>query len=138
MKRHESIQKIMTDNPVTLQLGQKLSEASAIFRQHNIHHIPVMNHNQPVGMLSETDLLRLVYDAANTDSRMQDTLMDQQHSIADVMSDDLQTLPMNATVKEAAEILSDSNRHSVLVTDGTLLAGIVTSTDLIRYLHEQF
>lgn len=29
--------------------------------------------------------------------------MDQQHSITDVMSDELQTLPMNATVKEAAE-----------------------------------
>ena len=138
MKKHESIQKVMSDNPVTLQLGQKLSEANAIFRKLGIHHIPVMDHDQPVGMLSETDLLRLIYDAGNTDSRMLDTLMDQQNSIADVMSDDLQTLPKTATVKEAAEILSDGSRHSVLVMDAGQLAGIVTSTDLIRYLHEQF
>ena len=42
MKKHESIQKVMTTNPITVQKGQKLSEVNAIFREHNI---PLCQHS---------------------------------------------------------------------------------------------
>ncbi|WP_211831130.1 CBS domain-containing protein [Kistimonas asteriae] len=138
MKKHESIQKVMTTSPITVQKGQKLSDVNAIFREHNIHHVPVLDHKQPVGIIAETDILRLVYDAGNTDNRTQDTLMDQLHTIAEVMSNNLKTLPITATVKDAVEVLTDNRYHSVMVVDNDQLAGIVTSTDIIRYFHSQF
>ena len=138
MKKHESIQKVMTTSPITVQKGQKLSDVNAIFREHNIHHVPVLDHKQPVGIISETDILRLVYDAGNTDNSTQDTLMDQLHTIAEVMSNNLKTLPITATVKDAVEVLTDNRYHSVMVVDNNQLAGIVTSTDIIRYFHSQF
>lgn len=138
MRKHESIHKVMTTNPVSVQKGQKLSEVSAIFREHNIHHVPVLDHKKPVGIISETDILRLVYDVDNTDERTQNTLMDQLHTIAEIMNDELKTLPITATVKDAAEALTDNNCHSVIVVDNDQLAGIVTSTDIIRYFHSQF
>ncbi len=138
MKKHESIQKVMTTNPITIQKGQKLSEVNAIFREHNIHHVPVLDHKKPVGIIAEADLLRLIYDAGNTDSRMQDSMIDQQHTINDVMTTDLKTLNTSSTVRDAAELLSDSRYHSVIVLENENLAGIVTTTDLIHYLCEQF
>ncbi|MFM7604849.1 MAG: CBS domain-containing protein [Prosthecobacter sp.] len=48
------------------------------------------------------------------------------------------TLAESGTVREAAEILAKSNFHSLPIVNGDKLVGIVTSTDLIRYLVDQF
>lgn len=138
MKKNESVQKIMTPNPETVQIGQKLSEVRATFRKLGFRHIPVMDKDTLVGVLSETDLIRLVYDDKNTDNRLQDAIIDQQFTISEIMSKDLQTLPISSSVKDVAEILSHSSYHSVLIVDAGKLAGIITSTDLIRYLFEQY
>lgn len=138
MKKHESIQTVLTSSPVTVQKGQKLSDVNVILREHRIHHVPVLDHKTPVGIITESDILRLIYDADNTDIRMQDSMIDQLHTLSSVMSTDLKTLPITATVKDAAEILSDNRFHSVMVLKDGELAGIVTSTDIIRYLCKQF
>ena len=45
----------------------------------------------------------------------------------------------NAPIREAAEVLVHRNFHSLpVVSDGHKLVGLVTSTDLIRYLLAQF
>ena len=64
-------------------------------------------------------------------------MLDHQFTIDDAMTAELLTLPESATVHDAAELLADSRRHSVLVlaADGSL-AGIVTTTDLVRYLRD--
>jgi len=41
-------------------------------------------------------------------------------------------LAANATVRDAAQGMAERNVHSVLVMDGGSLAGIFTSTDLVR------
>jgi CBS domain-containing protein len=45
---------------------------------------------------------------------------------------------VSGAVRDAAVILSQGGFHSVPVVDGTRLAGIVTSSDLIHYLVEQY
>jgi CBS domain-containing protein len=44
----------------------------------------------------------------------------------------------DATIKEVAEILSRKEFHALPVVDNNKLVGIVTTTDLINYLLEQF
>jgi CBS domain-containing protein len=56
-----------------------------------------------------------------------------------VMKTNPVTLAETGTVREAAEILAKSDFHSLPIVSGTSkLVGMVTSTDLIRYLVEQF
>ncbi|NQV23974.1 MAG: CBS domain-containing protein, partial [Rhodopirellula sp.] len=40
--------------------------------------------------------------------------------------------------RDAANVLAHSNFHSLPVVDGKKLVGLVTSTDLIRYLVDQY
>jgi len=54
------------------------------------------------------------------------------------MKADPVTMPVTGTVRDAAQLLSSNGFHSVPVVDGKNLAGIVTSTDLIRYLLDQY
>ncbi len=133
------ITKVMSADPATIQRGQRISEAYEIFKSAPFHHLPVLDGATSVGVLSSTDILRLAYDVDGTDDRALEELLDHQFSIEDAMTPDPSSLPDTATVKEAAELLSDGSIHSVIVVDQSGgVVGIVTSTDLVRFLHDQF
>ncbi len=138
MKR-TAITKIMSASPTTIQRGQPISAAYEILKQAPFHHLPVLDGSSPVGVLSSTDILRLAYDVDGTDDRALGAVLDHQFTIDDAMTPALSTLPDTATVKDAAEVLSDGAIHSVIVIDGSNgLIGIVTTTDLVKFLLEQF
>ena len=128
---------IMSEQVVTVDDGQQLSDVWDLLRRHGIHHVPVVNGLRPIGVISATDILRLAYDFDATDDRMMRTMLDHQFSIDDAMSTALVTLPTDATVHDAAELLATGDSHSVLIIDAVgELAGIVTTTDLIRFLRD--
>jgi len=52
MKKREQISKMMTPNPITVNLKNKISEVANIFTEKNIRHIPVVSGTQLIGMLS--------------------------------------------------------------------------------------
>lgn len=100
-----------------------------------IHHVPVVDGNKLVGLISTIDMLRLNITAPNTDVWPIDTMLDQQFTIERIMQKNLVTIDMNGTVRKASRLLSDGVFHSLPVTDTeNNLMGIITSTDLIRYL----
>jgi CBS domain-containing protein len=139
MKKNESINGILTRDVISVHVNQKLSEVNALFKEQPIHHMPVLDGNEPVGIITTHDIFKLIYDVDGTDDRMADAMLDHQFSISDIMQSNIKTINTKSNVKQAAAILQDSSLHSVLVVDDAGdLAGIVTSTDLIRYLLEQF
>lgn len=139
MKKNESINSILTRDVISVHTGQKLSDVNRVFKQQPIHHLPVLDGKKPVGMISTNDIFKLIFNVDGTDERMANAMLDHQFSIRDVMKSDIQTLTTKASVKDAATVLQDSSLHSVLVVDDHGdLAGIVTTTDLIRYLLDQF
>ena len=56
---HESITSVMSKEVVSIEGNSSASQASLIMMRHNIHHLPVLNENKPVGLISTTDLLRV-------------------------------------------------------------------------------
>lgn len=125
----------MSAAPSTIQRGQPISEAYELLKSAPFHHLPVMDGSQVVGMLSSIDLLALAYDADGTDDRTLKIMLDHQFTIDDAMSTDIVSLPGSATIEDAANALSDGSRHSVLIIDADqMLSGIVTTTDLVRFL----
>lgn len=132
-----SIVEVMTDEVITVDRSQTLSEVYDLFQNNAIHHLPIMDGQRPIGMISAGDVLALVYDIEDPSDRMMRAMLDHQFTIDDAMSDELDTLGTDATVHDAADRLADGHHHSVVVVDATgHLAGIVTSTDLIRYLRD--
>lgn len=135
--RNEPITSVMTTDLVSIDRDQPLSDAYHALQGAPYHHIPVLDGDRPVGMLSSTDILKLVYDVEGASDKMLTSMLDHQFTIDDAMTTDLVTLADSTTVHDAAELLADGRRHSVLVlnADGSL-AGIVTTTDLVRYLRD--
>ncbi|MEX0999522.1 MAG: CBS domain-containing protein [Thermodesulfobacteriota bacterium] len=136
MIENKSLMEIMTKDVLTVHTKQKLSDVTRIFRENSIHHIPVLNGKKPVGMISSQDVFKLVFNIDATDQRMLDSILDSNYSIEDTMTKKLVIFDDALTIKDATKILGEGSFHSVIVVDNKGdLNGIVTTTDLIRYLH---
>ena len=138
MRRNEKITHIMTAHPTTVQVGQPLSDASQIMHEGGFHHLPVLDGDRLVGMVTSTDLLRVTY-AYGTDPRQTDAVLDHTMKLSDLMQPKLTVMTPEHTVRDAVETLAEGRFHSLPVVDAEgQLVGIVTTRDVLRYFLEQY
>ena len=139
MKKHEPISKIMSANVASVQVGQPLSDVRDLMLNANIHHVPIIDGSKLVGLISFTDLMKINFVINGVDERSINAIIDQQFSIREIMSDRLVTIKNTDTIRDGAELLAKGGFHSLpVIDDEGALVGIVTTTDLIRYLNEQY
>jgi CBS domain-containing protein len=139
MKKNIPVSTIMTKHVITLKVTDDLTKAESIFKHYKIRHVPVVNGNILVGMLSYTDLLRISFvDAVDDDAEVVDTMVYNMFTIEQVMTKKLIKIAPDLTIREAAEILSNNEFHALPVCLNDLIVGIVTTTDLIKYLIHQY
>jgi CBS domain-containing protein len=139
MKRSEPVTKIMSTHLITVHHGDQISKVRKLIEEYGMHHVPVVSGEQLVGIVSHSDILRISFgDAFQSDVRTVDATLDHTMTLEQLMQKDVVTLTENSTIREAAEILAQGKFHSLPVLHGKKLVGMVTSTDLIRYLLEQF
>lgn len=139
MKKRTQVSAIMTENVITLNHTDSLERAEELFKKNNIRHIPVVSGDAIIGMLSYTDLLRISFaDAIDENEDNVETVIYNMFTIEQVMAKNLTTVSSTTLIKEVAEILSKKEFHALPVVDNTKLVGIVTTTNLINYLLEQY
>ena len=103
-----------------------LEEASRLMARERLHHLPVVEADRLVGIISASDLIgRVAPDAG-------------RKRIGDVMQREPAVLSRTSTLHDAAILLAGSDHHSLPVVDPAgKVVGIVTSTDLIVVLLRQ-
>ena len=139
MKRLEPVSKIMSKNLITLGLSDDLYKAEKLFKENHIRHIPVVENGKVIGMLSLSDLKRISFlDAYDADEVQIDNAIYKMLGIEHIMIKDPIKVDVNATIKSVAEILSKKEFHALPVVDNDKLVGIVTTTDLLVYLLDQY
>ena len=139
MKKRMPVSMIMTKDLVTLQHDDDLLTAERLFKKHNIRHIPVVKGKKVEGMLSYSDLLRISFaDAIDDHESEVDTIVYNMFTIEQVMAKNLVKVSPYATIKDVAELLASKDFHALPVEDNNELVGIVTTTDLINYLLDQY
>ena len=135
MKKNEPIGKIMSTELTTVHDSQPVSTLRAIFEEDNIHHVPVVSGENLIGIVTSTDFMRISFgEFGNQDGKGLDNILDHTYKMRDVMNNEPTTIPKDATIRDAARMLSSHSFHALPVVDGKKLVGIVTSTDLAQYL----
>ena len=116
----------MTQDIATVRSDDSLSTAVNLLRLHDIHILPVVNHNTVLGIISASDI--------NQESNIFLPLSSApEKTVAEFMVRDFITVFFNHTVEETAEILMKNNISSVPVIDhDQKLVGIITRKDLLR------
>lgn len=131
----DTVHRIMTREVVSVQEDAPLSTVRQLLRDHPFHHVPVLRGELLVGILSAVDIARLALEGYVRDQATVDAHLDAAFSISQVMTPEPVALQAHDPILRAAEILGDGQFHAlpVISPEGHLL-GMVTSTDLIRYL----
>lgn len=139
MKDHVTVSTIMTTELIQLNVSDNLYKAENLFKEHKIRHLPVVDAKKIVGILSYTDLLRISYaDVIDEDIDTVESIVYDMFTLQQVMMNKPVVVSSNATIKEVTEILSEREFHALPVVDNDELVGIVTTTDLIKYFHDEF
>lgn len=139
MRKREPISKIMSDNVITLNSNDDLTTAEELFKTHQIRHIPIVQGQKVIGMLSHTDLMRVSYAETVEEFETEvDVVLNSVFTIEQVMTKNVVTIEKNNTIREVAEILAAREFHALAVVEEGELIGIVTTTDLIQFLLKQY
>ena len=127
----------MTRNPISIKPEDKVDTAAALFKEHKIRRLPVVDHGKLVGIVTDKDLMRVSPSAATTLSRYEINSLLAKISIRDVMSDKVIAGNENAPIEEAALLMSMNKIGGVpVVTDVGTVVGIITETDIFNALVE--
>lgn len=137
MKKRTPISTIMTTDLITISVNESLETVEKLFKENNIRHIPVVENKKILGMLSYTDLLRISFADITDDEQNVDTFVYDMFTVEQVMAKDVFVVSSYATIKDVSELLSKKEFHALPIVEDNELVGIVTTTDLIKYLVDQ-
>lgn len=133
MSLHQSVRSIMTHDVTAVELDSPVSAARHLLQDGPFHHLPVTRHGALVGILGLVDLYRVSLENWIDDDRTVDAWLDSTYTLSDVMTHNPDSVRMDQTIRDAALRLADGTYHALpVVDDDGQLAGIVTTTDLLR------
>jgi len=129
------VSNIMTTNLITLDVKESLDKAEHLFKKYKIRHIPVIENEKIIGMISLNDILRISFaDGAYREEENISSSIYEMFTLRQLMIGNLETVSPDATIKQVAELLVKREFHSLPVVENGKLKGMVTTTDLIKYL----
>ena len=131
-----SVTDIMTHNVVCITPQQKLVDVKHIYEKKDFHHhIPVIENNKLVGMVSLLDFMYRINGAGLDD----DDEVYSKLTVKDIMTPNPFYLTTSHSVKDIAKELVKGNYHAIPIVDHTMkVVGIVSTADVIKhYLNQE-
>ncbi|MEO6175409.1 MAG: CBS domain-containing protein [Flavobacterium circumlabens] len=137
MKKREPVSHIMTKSVITVNQMDDLKEVVAKLKSNAIRHIPVVNGNEVIGIISRSDINRLTFGALFEGQEGADEAILDMLSIAQIMTSKPKTVSPETSIRDLVEIFAKEEFHALPVVDKGILKGIVTTTDVMHYFLEQ-
>lgn len=128
------ISTIMTKNVVTVDVDDDLTNACSVFREKKVRHLPVVKGERLVGVLSYNAVIRLSFCEVYDDKSAIDSAIYKLLNIKQVMVENPIKVTPDDSIRKVANILIKNKFHAIPVVEKRKLVGIVSTTDLLRYL----
>jgi CBS domain-containing protein len=148
---------VMNPKVVTCQVDDPLSKASRLLMENGISGMPVMDGEEIVGIISESDLLKILAKGEEEQGQfwlpspleiievpIRDLLFWERRSsrardistmkVSDAMRKNPHIISSEASIEEAAEVMTHHTINRLPVVENGKLIGIVTRGDIISGL----
>ena len=119
------IKNLMSEDLITIDKDQSLSDALKLLRKHNISRLPVTNNKELVGIISERDI------ANKLGSSKSENMPPSRFHISSVMVKDVITVLETMQLGDVAELMLENGIGSVPVLDDDKMVGIVSKADFV-------
>jgi len=117
------VEDIMTPAVKTVEHTATVLEATRIMEHMLLGALVVVERSRAVGIITERDVIHRVVNAC---------LNPGCTSVGEVMSSPLITIPPDASIEEAAQLMVDRRIKKLPVLKDGCLIGIITATDIVR------
>jgi CBS domain-containing protein len=153
------VREVMNRSPITCQANDTVGDAARILRENKISGIPVLDGEKLVGVVSESDLLKLLSQEEDGGSlwlpspfevfevpfrdlirweRLHASMPDiSKKKVYEVMSREIFQMGPEDSVEEAAAIMTRHHINRLPVVEDGRLVGIITRGDIITGLGEK-
>jgi acetoin utilization protein AcuB len=116
----------MTASPIVIQQDRPLTEAIALMQEHNVRHLPVVEGQAPIGILSERDVAMAGSLVPNAWELI---------PVAEAMTPNPYSVSADTQIVKVARAMAEHHYGAVLVTSETgALLGVFTTTDAMAVL----
>ncbi len=120
----------MSTDPITIAPSASMKEAARVMAENEIRHLPVVEKDRLVGIVTLNDIRRASPSPATTFSVGELNYLVDKIEVRDIMTRDPLTVTPDTTVEDAA-LLGYRHRYGCMpVVEGDRLVGIITQQDL--------
>ncbi len=127
MKKIPQVKSVMTPFPHSIEIGETIGNAKQMMEEHGIRHLPVTQDHKLIGVLSDRDV-RVAWRVGANSPESTDL------PVATVCSRSPYVVDMSAPLDDVVQEMADRALGCALVVRQDKLAGILTTTDVCRYL----
>lgn len=130
------VEDVMTSEVVTLTPEQTLRDAINLLRSKRIRHLPVVEGQRLVGIVTDRDVKRATPSvlAGVGKDEYDNTLLTIK--VAQLMTREPITVPRQSALKAAVEIFINRKVGALPVVDEGHLVGILTEIDILRVAYD--
>jgi len=134
-KLNVSVEDIMTKQVHTVNVSDRMVDVRNMMANNHIRHTPVMKEGKLVGILSLTDVQRMTFSTTYGDIEegIDDAISDMFNAEM-IMHSHPETLDYNCSIRDAALKFVDKSYHALPVIRDAEMVGIITTTDILRYI----
>ena len=128
------VRELMSDHVETLEPEDDLDLASMLMRLDRLHHLPVVEEGDLIGIISDRDVLRAQESSLRGLSSEESRRFDMRVKARDIMTVEVDTVTPDTSVDEALEKLRKRPYSCLPVLEDGQIVGIVTPTDFLDLL----
>jgi acetoin utilization protein AcuB len=126
----------MTAKVITVPPTAGVREAFFIMKENHIRHLPVVENNRLVGIISDRELRRPGWVDESRDITHV-YYLDDSMSVGNVMIKDVHVIHTYDTLRKAVKVLLDNRIGAAPVLDKTgAVVGMLSAVDLLHALHD--
>jgi len=124
-----TVDRVMVSPILTIAGDRSMLDASHLMEANHVRHLCVVEADEIVGIISVRDLVRSFVDA---ESGPVCELNKVYRPLSVLMAVTLATIPSDASLLEAAQLMTEKRIGSLLTIEAGEIVGIVTERDLVR------
>jgi CBS domain-containing protein len=119
----KKIRDIMTKQIMAVPRTSPVSQAISLMATHNISCVVVTDNGQPVGIVTERDLVKRILAAKKNPNRVK---------VHEIMTPNLVTVAAESSLPDAMDIIEGMHIRRLPVVDRTGIIGLVTLSDIVK------
>lgn len=124
----------MRTSLITVTKDATLAQARELLHNHRIRHLPVVEGDRLVGILTDRDIRQASPSSAAGISPDRTSAFLAQIPASRAMVQDVRTVSPYTTIEEAARLMIEHKIGCLPVTEANRLVGIITETDILGVL----